>query len=82
VPAAAALMPDIVDAAQLLEEREREEALRRVRERIAAEPASVDAARDGICLDCESAITPARRAAVPGATRCAPCQTRWERRPR
>lgn len=36
----------------------------------------------GLCLDCIQPIPAARRAAVPGAVRCAPCQGRAERDPR
>lgn len=31
------------------------------------------------CIDCDTAIPPARRAALPSATRCVDCQERHER---
>lgn len=36
----------------------------------------------GLCLDCCAPIPAARRQAVPGARRCAHCQSRTERRGR
>lgn len=30
------------------------------------------------CSDCDKVIPPGRRLAVPGCTRCLPCQQKWE----
>lgn len=35
---------------------------------------------DGICCDCDDAISPSRLAAEPGAERCIECQTLFERK--
>nr|WP_236783871.1 TraR/DksA C4-type zinc finger protein [Azospirillum humicireducens] len=32
-----------------------------------------------LCIDCDTAIPPARRAALPSATRCVDCQEKHER---
>lgn len=63
-------MPDAMDAAMELTERYRE--------------ADIAAARlpnnlgSLTCEDCEAQIPKARRAAMPSATRCVPCQEKME----
>lgn len=67
-----------MDIADLAEERivaETASALRRNARALAACGAAE-------CVDCEEPIAPARRAALPSARRCAPCQASAERDPR
>lgn len=63
---------DIVDRAEELVELDRREGVRRAQEAIAAPGAEA-------CIDCAAPIEPARRAAMPSATRCGACQTEAER---
>ena len=71
MPVAAAM--DVVDEAAWLPEQERTEAVRRVR-------APLKLAGADACAGCGDEIEPARRAALPSARRCLPCQERVERR--
>lgn len=66
---------DIVDEAAAVIERVRSEGVRRV----TAELATIGEAE---CRRCGEEIEPARRAAMPSATRCIVCQGRVERRER
>lgn len=66
-------MTDIVDEAAWLTEAERSEGVRRVQ-------ATLDEAGATECIGCGEPIEPARRAALPSARRCTPCQERVERR--
>lgn len=65
-------MPDIVDEAVWLTEAERDEGVRRARAGLAGDGAEE-------CAGCGEEIDPARRAAMPSATRCIVCQGRVER---
>lgn len=69
---------DDADRAQPLIERERADALARLR----AAPDTPQQAIDGqaVCVDCAAAITAARLRAQPRAARCIGCQTDHERR--
>lgn len=67
-----ATMPDIVDEAVWLTEAERDEGVRRAR-------AGLEGAGAADCAACGDEIDPARRAALPSATRCVACQSRVER---
>lgn len=64
-------MSDIVDRAEEREAILREDGIARVRGAVAA-PGSA------VCSDCGDAIDPARRAAMPAATRCSCCQQDFE----
>lgn len=64
---------DLVDQAQVLEELERQEAVRRVRMQL------LDVAPADECQGCGCEIEAARRQAMPSATRCADCQADHER---
>jgi phage/conjugal plasmid C-4 type zinc finger TraR family protein len=68
---------DILDRAQVLEEAERAEALRR-----ALQGESRQDVVFGVlaCLDCDDPIDDARLAARPGCVRCIDCQEAHERR--
>lgn len=71
-------MTDLVDRAQELEQRLRQDAIDRVRSH-PPEPEEAPAARD--CEECGEPIPANRLAAQHGATRCAFCQTLAEGRP-
>lgn len=60
------------DRTEELAEKERQAGIRRLQEELQ---------RDGRndCQDCEDEIEPARREAMPSATRCIACQLRHER---
>ncbi|QOK91561.1 TraR/DksA family transcriptional regulator [Ralstonia pseudosolanacearum] len=59
---------DIIDRASELEERQREEAIARVRAVRRTEQPSRKA-----CIDCDAPIPEGRRQAVPGCTLCIDC---------
>lgn len=65
------MTPCIFDRASDLEQRQREEALERHRQQAQAAVKPGAAATE--CADCGGDIPAARRAAVPGCTRCVPC---------
>lgn len=67
-----ALPVDVVDEAVWLTEAERAEGVRRAR-------AGLDGHGSADCAGCGDEIDPARRAALPSATRCVACQSRVER---
>ncbi|MFN7400344.1 MAG: TraR/DksA C4-type zinc finger protein [Sandaracinobacter sp.] len=80
-----ARLGDTVDVSQLLEERQRDVAVRRVRDelypagaRIPGAPAQAAGRAD--CISCGDEISPARRAALPTAQRCTDCQSALEAR--
>jgi phage/conjugal plasmid C-4 type zinc finger TraR family protein len=66
---------DIVDEAAVVIERVRSEGVRRVAAALATEG-------EAECIGCGEEIEPARRAAMPSATRCIVCQGRVEARDR
>lgn len=61
-----------IEAAEQMVARERDEAIARIREELAAEG-------DEFCIGCGEPIEPARRAALPSALRCIQCQRAYER---
>ena len=63
---------DVADEAAWLTEAERVEGVRRAR-------AGLDGDGAAECAGCGDEIDPARRAALPSATRCVACQSRLER---
>lgn len=67
------MMADCCDAAQALDERIRAGMIAAARAQVQGEGADD-------CEDCGAPIGPARRAALPSATRCVDCQERRERR--
>lgn len=68
---------DDIDAAQ---ERQAADADRAIAAASASARAQAEALGSDDCLDCGGAIPPARRKALPGASRCAPCQSMLEKR--
>ncbi|KAB2901269.1 MAG: TraR/DksA family transcriptional regulator [Dokdonella sp.] len=66
---------DEIDRAQEREQLDRSLALDALRRRLQA----MRDAGTARCVDCDEEIDPRRRAAVPHARRCAPCQHRWEK---
>lgn len=60
-----------IEAAELAETNERERTIARIRDRLAV-PGEED------CIACGDPIPEARRAAMPSARRCAPCQAELE----
>jgi len=76
-------MTDDMDRAQRLDGFDRDVALVNTRARIAAAQLPRDTSVDGICIDCELPIEPARLAALRGTTsRCADCASQFEQRVR
>ena len=72
---------DDVDHAQAREERDRELALAAMRERIDASLTPRDPSIDGMCIDCDQPIDPARIKALRGCcSRCIDCAKRYEHR--
>lgn len=69
-----ARLGDTVDVSQLIEERDRALALRRVRQELHARPGAAE------CATCGDRIAPARLAAFPAAQRCTDCQSALEAR--
>lgn len=61
------------DQAEELAAKERQAGIRRLQAALER-----DGSRD--CQDCDNEIEPARREAMPSATRCIACQTRFEQR--
>lgn len=70
-------MPDLLDAAEQAEHRQRQEALDRTLAK-AQEPLQLRIDGQICCLDCEAPIAANRLAAKPDAPRCIPCQQRKE----
>ena len=68
----------MVDAAQELEQRDREAALGRLR--IAQSHAPRDARVDDLCIDCDEPIEPKRLLALESTARCASCARDFEQR--
>ncbi|MCC7546174.1 MAG: TraR/DksA C4-type zinc finger protein [Burkholderiales bacterium] len=69
-------MADLADKAEALEQRVRDEALARSREQLP------HGASRSNCMHCGNPIPSARRHALPGVERCAPCQQLLERQER
>ena len=69
-----ARLGDTVDVSQLLEERDRDLALRRVRQELHARPGATE------CASCGNPIGAARLAAFPAAQKCTDCQSALEAR--
>lgn len=67
-------MPDDLDRAQDFEERFRAAAIEHAGRASRSDPG------DGQCVSCGEEIDPARRRAVPHASRCAFCQGQHERK--
>lgn len=65
---------DEADIANELAQLRLEQGLSRIR------AAAVTEAGDGICVDCDKGIPPARMKAKPGALRCISCQEDYEYR--
>jgi len=65
---------DDLDRAQILEQRQRDEALARMQSRLRTGPAQEQ------CSDCGEDIPEARRAALPGVIRCVYCQQIFEKK--
>ena len=63
------------DATQALSEQAVAEAIDKIVHR---EDSAVQAAGDGLCVDCGRKIGSERLAAVPNAVRCIRCQGAWE----
>ena len=70
-------MPDILDQAELLESRQRLEALLHVQQNN-YEPEQYNHDGEVICIDCDLPIQPKRLRAKPNAARCIDCQELWE----
>ncbi|WKE64351.1 TraR/DksA family transcriptional regulator [Gallaecimonas kandeliae] len=66
-------MPDLFDAAQNLEENQRQQALSNHKNR-PHERQDIDAEGRVWCLDCPVQVPPERLAKVPDACRCIDCQ--------
>jgi RNA polymerase-binding transcription factor DksA len=68
-------MSDIVDDAQVVEELERDAALRR----LLSADATTRRVAEGVCSGCGEEIEPERREVQPNACRCLQCQEARER---
>jgi RNA polymerase-binding transcription factor DksA len=76
-------MADDMDRAQTLDSFDRDVAVANTQARIAAALSPRDMTLDGICIDCDLPIEPARLAALRGTTsRCADCARQFEQRTR
>lgn len=76
-------MTDDIDRAQAREEQDRDLALAALRERIDAALTPRDPSLDGLCIDCDEPIEPARIAALRGCvSRCIECASAAEQRAR
>lgn len=76
-------MNDVIDRAQEREQMDRDFALQAVTDRIAASHAPRTGGLDGICIDCDEPIEPARLAALNHKTsRCVSCAHDYELRQR
>lgn len=74
-------MSDDIDRAQDSDAQDRERALADTRRRIAEAHAPRNASIDGICIDCDEPIEPARLVALAHKTsRCASCAADYEHR--
>lgn len=72
-------MPDIYDAAEQVEQQQRDIALDRAR---LVKPEPEQLVVDGVvyCIDCDDEVQPERLRAKPNAARCIHCQSIWERK--
>lgn len=76
-------MTDQIDPVPELEQRERDEGVQRVRDRIAESFKPRAPGVDAICIDCDEPIEPQRLAVLAGKTsRCASCAQDHEQRSR
>lgn len=74
-------MSDDIDRAQASDEQDRDRAVSAALQRIADAQAPRNASVDGVCIDCDEPIEPARLAALAHKTsRCASCATDYEHR--
>ncbi|MGS1014098.1 TraR/DksA C4-type zinc finger protein [Rhodanobacter sp. UC4450_H17] len=74
-------MSDDIDRAQESDEQDRARATAQTLQRIADSHAPRNASIDGLCIDCDEPIEPARLAALDHMTsRCASCATDHEHR--
>lgn len=74
-------MSDDIDRAQERDAQDRDRATALTLQRIAAAHAPRDPSIDGLCIDCDEPIEPARLAALDHKTsRCAGCATDYEHR--
>lgn len=74
-------MTDQIDPVPELEQRERDEGVQRVRDRIAESFRPRAFGVDAVCIDCDELIEPGRLAALAHKTsRCASCAQDFERR--
>lgn len=64
-----------IESSSAFADAERERAIQRAQAKLALKG-------DEFCQDCGEEIPAARRAALPSATRCTPCQTKLERHAR
>lgn len=72
-------MSNVFDDAQHRELLDRELAIKAQLQRVAESHAPRRPGLEGVCMDCELPIEPARLAALNGKTcRCARCAQRWE----
>lgn len=69
-------MPDLLDRAAELEQRQRDQALKHALNRPKETPRQDETGR--YCISCDIAIPAARLAAVPHAVRCISCQQERE----
>lgn len=75
------MVADAIDHAQAREQLDRELMLAAHHRRAAAlESAAGTPALDGVCIDCEGAIEPARIAVLRVTSRCSSCAQDFERR--
>lgn len=76
-------LSDDIDRAQESDAQDRDRALAAMRDRIAASFQKREASLDGLCIDCDEAIEPARLQVLAGKTsRCASCAHDFEQRQR
>lgn len=62
----------MIEAAEATVQRETDEEIARIRAELAEEG-------EDFCIDCDDAIDPRRKAAMPSAERCIHCQQAYER---
>jgi DnaK suppressor protein len=72
-------MTDIFDAAEQVEQRQRDTALARARQ-VTPEPEQLVVSGVVLCIDCDDEVQPERLRAKPNAARCIHCQSIWERK--
>lgn len=65
----------MIEAAAEMVDRERDDEIARIQAGLAEEG-------EDFCIECDDPIEPARKAALPSAERCIPCQKQYERKAR